>query len=156
MNPHIPHQKEVKVLHTSVTSITIWKWSYHLFKNIPVIKVATRRYPVWNWSIHYSSIWTKKLFKNHPCNQSIQYEKYNWFPLHKGHSHATTKSILFLSTKMNGTQSRTLVSPWKYIVHIVVCQRDLSGCWIVKKILAHSLSCYSYICLNWYYQLVER
>ena len=65
--------------------------------------------------LHYST--NKELFEKHLCNQSshVHYGKYGWFPLWR---EAITCWHFSLLAKMNGTQSRTLVNPWR--IHCTV------------------------------------
>ena len=129
----------------------IWEWSIHcdslsamfiplhnvvkqeLSKSMFVIKSSHyEKYGrchttvvIWNWSIHcllcqlcstsYTAVWlNQELFEKHLCNQCFS-----------------------LSTKMNGTQSMTLASPWRmYCMYCNIppkCTFGLKWHWIVKK-----------------------
>jgi len=62
----------------------------------------------------------QKLFEKHLCNQGSHYEKYRQFSLRKGSHHMQPPNQCFsLSAKMNGTQRKTLVSPWR--MHWTYC-----------------------------------
>ena len=82
------------------------------------------------WRIHYASVLAmfnplysntnRELFEKHLCNQSSHYEKYGWFPFRREAYHVLPLNRHFsLSAKMNGTQRRTLVSPWR--MHFMYC-----------------------------------
>jgi len=77
-------------------------------------------------------------FKMHLCDQSSHHEKYKQFHYKRKPSHATTKLTLF--AVMNGTQRRTLVSPWR--MHCTYCGTPPGTSWAeatlnsVKSVLA--------------------
>jgi len=110
-------------------------------KSISVIKVAIMKntvvlhHPViiWNWSIHSPSLsamfislhrsMNQELLEKHFCNQGSHYEKYRRFRLFQlckeSHHMQLPNQHFSLSAKMNGTQRRTLVSPWR--IHCMYC-----------------------------------
>jgi len=143
MKPHIsPHHKVVIVLHASIiyeseVSITVlcllcsphytavWikncsksKSESSHYKNIMVLHAPVI---IWNRSIHcpspsamFDSSTNQELFEKHLCNKSSCYENTDNFLLCKGSHHMQRPNLCFsLSAKMNGTQRRTLVSPWR-------------------------------------------
>jgi len=65
--------------------------------------------------VHYTAVWIKNCLKSTSiCNRGSHYEKYGWFLLCKESHHVQPPNQCFsLSTKLNGTQKRTLVSPWR-------------------------------------------
>ena len=67
------------------------------------------------WSIHcalLSAVFNLLHSRTNQCNQSSHYEKYGQFPLQG--SHMLPPNWHFSpSAKINGTQRRTLVSPWR-------------------------------------------
>jgi len=61
----------------------------------------------------YSSM-NQQLFEKNFCNQSSRYENYGQFPLQMEAIMCLPQNQHFLQwTKMNGTQRRALVSPWR-------------------------------------------
>jgi len=69
-------------------------------------------------SIHSSM--NQEVFEKHLCNKNCHYEKYGLFLVtQRKPSRATTKLMLFIVSKDNGTQRRTLVSPWR--IHCMYC-----------------------------------
>ena len=81
------------------------------------------------WNIRYSlllamfdplhSSMNQKLFYKHLCNRSSHYEKYRWYLLRREAITCYHQIDTLLSAKMNGTQRRTLVSPWR--MHCTYC-----------------------------------
>ena len=69
------------------------------------------------FSTHYTAIWIKTQLKS----TSVIKVAIGGFPLRtqKKPSRTTTKLTLLLSAKMNGTQRRTLLSPWR--MHCTYC-----------------------------------
>jgi len=104
-------------------------------KSISVIKVAAVKNTivphaptiVRNWSVHcpplsamFNSLHSSTNQEKHLCNQGSHHEKYRQFSLHKGSYHVQTSNQHFsLLAKMNGTQRRMLVSPWR--IHYTYC-----------------------------------
>ena len=91
--------------------------------------------------LHSYTNW--KLFEKHLCNQSSHFEQCRWFLLYKENYHVfqcATKLTFFMSAKVNGTQRRTLVIPWRMsIICTAVCWKacatlELKQPWTVKKI----------------------
>ena len=89
------------------------------------------------WSIHYASlsamfnplhsISNQELFKKYLWYQNSHYDKYGQFPLWRGSHHMLSPNRHFsLSAKMNGTQRRTLVSPWR--MHRTYCGMPKGTC----------------------------
>ena len=135
MNPLIPHQKVAMVQctpailpdffvplvdeysHSAALRIMLYRWCCN-----PVVSIF-----VWKWSIHYASLsamfnllhssMNQELFWKHFYNQSSHCEKHRQFPSCKG-SHVYMPPNQHF-TKMNGTQRRTLVTPWR--VHVTYC-----------------------------------
>jgi len=107
-------------------------------------------------SLHSST--NQVVFEKHLCNKSSHYENANDFSLRKGSHHVQPlKLMLSLSAKMNETQGRTLVSPWK--MHCTYCgvpkgtsRADATS--NSEKNQARSLSRYR-ITLVWRHQLVS-
>ena len=93
------------------------------------------------WSIHFHSLSSilnslhsstnQEVFEKHLCIKSSHYEKYGQLriSLHKGSHHVLPPNWHFsLSAKINGTQRRTLVSPWRMTLYILqYAKRRLSG-----------------------------
>ena len=117
------------------------------------------------WNIHYTllsamfnplhSSANQELFEKH-YNQNSHYENYGWFPeaitCYRQNRH------FLLSEKMNGTQRRTLVSPWR--MHCTYCGMPKGTSWAKatlnsEKNQARSLSRYQVI-LIWRYQSVSQ
>ena len=114
-------------------------WIKNCSKSTSAITVATMknmmvpRTPViiWNWSIHCHSLsamfdslhsnMNQEVFEKHLGNKSSHYEKYGRFlVMRKGSHHVQPPNKCFsLSSKMNGKQRRTLVSPWR--MHCTCC-----------------------------------
>ena len=106
----------------------------------------------------YSAI----LVKKHLCNQGSHNEKYGQFLFCKGSHHIQPPNRhLLLSAKMNGTQRRTMVSPWRMYcsVHTVVCQKAYLGLKQCRceewKNQTCSISCYQ-VMLVWKHNIAVR
>ena len=107
------------------------------------------------WSIHNASlssmsnplhrITNQELFEKHLCNQSSHCENMDKFHYKGKPSCATAKSTPFAVSKMNWTQRRMPVCPWKNVLYILwyakrhVCSWSDVEQW---KNQACSLSCY--------------
>jgi len=95
------------------TPVIVWKLKYLWCFIISHVKLVTQQ---------YESIGVQKLL----CNQSNHYKNTDDFHCEKKPSHATTRSTLLLSAKMNGTQRRTLmISPALHVLWHA--KRYLSG-----------------------------
>jgi len=70
-------------------------------------------YSSWKFQTLYSST-NQQLFKKNFWNQRSHFENYVWFPLQIEAITCLPQNRYFLwRTKMNGTQRRALVSPWR-------------------------------------------
>jgi len=82
----------------------------------PVYQLSSEK-----WCSHYASfpavfnsLSTSTNQEKQLCNQSSQYEKYGQFSTTKGSHHVQPPNQHFsLSAKMNGTQRKGLISPWR-------------------------------------------
>ena len=106
---------------TPVISINIWKWSIHYASLSAMFKLI---HSSMNQSSHYENTDSSTVQKGeHLCNQGCHCEKYDDF-CHKGsQSHVSPNQHFLPSTKMNGTQRRTVVSPWRIHCTTLVCQK---------------------------------
>jgi len=87
---------------------------------------------IWKWSIHYASLpaMSNPVWINHLCNLTSHHEECGQLRilLHKGSHHVLPPNQHYLlSTKMNGTQRRTLVSPW--MMHCMYCSMPKGTSW---------------------------
>ena len=142
-----------------------WKFYTNLFTltGEPVHSVSQERnghvphlYPLLSekWTIHYTLMLYSSA--NHKSTSVIKvssiYEKHRWFPLCKRcHRMLLQNQNFLLSTKINGTQRRTVVSPWRMHCMYFGMPKATSRakvCWIVKKNQASSPRC-SQVTLVW-------
>jgi len=97
----------------------------------------------------------QEVLEKHLCSKSSHYENTENFLLRKGNHHVQPPNQRFsLSAKMNGTQKRTLVSPWR--MHCTYCGMPKGTSWDEatlnsEKNQAHSLGCY-WVTLVWRHQ----
>jgi len=133
MVPHAPVISESEVSITVLCLLCLSCYTAVKIKDCSkitsVIKVATVKNTmmlctpviVWNWSIHFLSLsaivnslhssTNQELFEKHLCNLGSHFVR---FPVCKGSHHVQPPSQHFsLSAKINGTQRRTMVSPWR-------------------------------------------
>jgi len=104
VNPRIPHGK-VMVSCAPVISIIAWMWSIHYASLSAMLHGKTNQ----------------ELYKKHLCNLGSHYEKKdNFHYAYKGSHHMQPPNRhILMSTKTNGTQRRTVVSPWR--MHCAYC-----------------------------------